>query len=78
MNKNAKNKVIPQPHTSTSELQSHEILKFRDESYRVYHDNKNFLTKIEKKYGKVAVENIKKMNIIQLKRKLVEDLQPND
>ena len=62
----------------TETLSPAEVLKFRDESYRVYHDNKNFLTKIEKKYGKVAVENIKKMNIIQLKRKLVEDLQPND
>ena len=62
----------------TETLSPAELLKFRDESYRVYHDNKNFLTKIEKKYGKVAVENIKKMNIIQLKRKLVEDFQPND
>ena len=50
-------------------------LKFRDQSYYKYHSNPKFLTKIEKKYGQIALDNVKKMNKIKLKRRLVEVME---
>ena len=54
-------------------LTSEEILKFRDEAYLTYHTNPKFLEKVEKKYGKKAVENILENTKIKLKRKILGD-----
>ena len=56
-------------------LSAAEVLKFRDQSYYKYHSHPKFLTKIEKKYGKTALDNVKKMNKIKLKRRLVEVME---
>ena len=45
----------------TKALKPEEILKYRDKSFRDYHTYKPFLDKIEKKFGKKALDNIKDM-----------------
>jgi radical SAM superfamily enzyme YgiQ (UPF0313 family) len=57
----------------TDELTPEQILKFRDEAYMTYHTNPKFLKKVEKKYGKIAVENILNNTKIKLKRKILGD-----
>jgi anaerobic magnesium-protoporphyrin IX monomethyl ester cyclase len=57
----------------TESLTPKEVLKFRDESFTKYHTYKPFLDRIEHKFGKVAVENIKKMTSVKLKRKILGD-----
>ena len=49
------------------------ILKFRDEAWTKYHTNSKYLSLIKKKFGLKAVENIKNMTKIKLKRKLLGD-----
>lgn len=58
----------------TDYLTPAEVLKFRDEAFNIYHSSPNFLSKIEKKFGHAAVENIKKMTSIKLKRKILGDI----
>ena len=48
-----------------------EILEFRDKSYKNYHTYKPFLSRIDKKFGKKAIDNIKDMTKITLKRKIL-------
>mgnify|MGYP003311718287 FL=1 len=55
----------------TEKLKPEEILKYRDKSFNNYHTYKPFLNKIEKKFGKKAIENIKEMTKINLKRKIL-------
>lgn len=50
-----------------------EILEYRDKSFIKYHSNKKFLEKIKKKFGMKAVSNIKEINKIKLKRKILEE-----
>ena len=50
-----------------------EILDYRDKSFIKYHSNKKFLEKIKKKFGMKAVSNIKEINKIKLKRKILEE-----
>ena len=57
----------------TENLTAAEILKYRDESFKKYHTDVSFLNKIEKKFGKKAVENIKQMTKVSLKRKIFGD-----
>ena len=57
----------------TDKLEAWKILKLRDEAYNAYHSNKNFLERIRRKFGELAVNNIGNMNKIKLKRKIVED-----
>mgnify|MGYP001580841069 FL=1 len=57
----------------TEYLSPEEILKFRDEAWFKYHTYPLFLNKIEKKYGKIARENIEEMTKIKLKRKILGD-----
>jgi len=59
--------TLPLP---TKYLTPGEILKFRDEAFHIYHTDKNFLNRVEKKLGKSAVERILEMNKIKLKRKI--------
>lgn len=54
----------------TASLTAAEVLKLRDEKFYEYFSSQNFLKKIKKKFGKVAVENINKMLDIKLKRKI--------
>jgi anaerobic magnesium-protoporphyrin IX monomethyl ester cyclase len=56
----------------TDLLSPSEILKFRDEAFLRYHTNSNFLTRIENKYGSKAVDSIKEMTKIKLKRNILE------
>jgi len=62
--------TLPLP---TDTLKPEEILQYRDQSYRNYHTNQTFLDKIEKKFGKKAIENIKEMSKVNLKRKILGD-----
>ena len=55
----------------TDSLKPEEILEFRDKSYKNYHTHKPFLSKIEKKFGKKAIDNIKDMTKVTLKRKIL-------
>ncbi len=57
----------------TEKLQSWEILKLRDDAFVNYHLSPNFLKRIKKRFGNKAVENIKEMSKIKLKRKIVEE-----
>jgi radical SAM superfamily enzyme YgiQ (UPF0313 family) len=61
--------TIPLP---TKSLTPAEVLKFRDAAFHEYHSNEKFLAKVEQRYGKLAVENIRKMTQIKLRRKLLE------
>jgi len=46
----------------------------RDDAFDKYHNHKPFLNLIEKKFGKVAADNIVEMTKIKLKRKIKGDL----
>lgn len=55
----------------TYSLESKEVLAFRDYAFHVLFENPRFLNMIDNKFGKKAVENIKKMTSIKLKRKIL-------
>jgi len=57
----------------TEKLKPWEILKLRDEGFVNYHMNPIFLKRIKKRFGNKAVENIKEMSKIKLKRKIIEE-----
>ena len=59
---------------STDELSSEEVLQFRDYFFDAYFTNPGILNRMNKKYGQLAVDNIRKMTSIKLKRKILEDL----
>ena len=54
----------------TINLMPKEILKFRDDAWKIYHTSKPFLDKIEKNFGLKARRNITNMSKIKLKRKI--------
>tara|TARA_A100001035_G_C27786978_1_gene504942 strand:+ start:3870 stop:5408 length:1539 start_codon:yes stop_codon:yes gene_type:complete len=56
----------------TKNLSPREILEFRDNAFTEYHLDKNFLAKLESKFGIKAVNNVKEMTKIKLRRKLLE------
>jgi anaerobic magnesium-protoporphyrin IX monomethyl ester cyclase len=56
----------------TEKLKNWEILKLRDEAFIKYHTDKNFLDRIEQKFGIIQKNNIIKMTKIKLKRKIIE------
>jgi len=62
--------TLPLP---TDALTSAQIIKFRDNAFEEYHSYPPFLEKVERKYGATAVNNIKEMLKIKLKRKIVEE-----
>lgn len=57
----------------TEKLKPWEILKLRDDAFINYHMSSNFLKRIKKRFGNKAVENIKEMSKIKLKREIVEE-----
>lgn len=59
--------------SSTDSLTSEEILRFRDNFWREYFTSSAFHSKIYNLYGASAVENIKDMTKIKLKRKILGD-----
>ena len=62
--------TLPLP---TEKLTPAEILKFRDDAFNIYHNDPNFLKRIEKLFGKEQADNIKEMTKIKLKRKIFEN-----
>ena len=62
----------------TDILKPAEILEYRDKSFKKYHLYKPFLNKIEKKFGKKALDNIKdnKKRLYYLRVWLVTEMQP--
>lgn len=61
--------TLPLP---TDSLSPAEILKFRDEAFVSYHSNSKFIDLISSKFGNTAVESIKDMLTISLKRNILE------
>ena len=57
----------------TSALKASEVLALRDEYFIKYFSSKKFLDKVQSKFGEKALENIKKMLSIKLKRKIIEE-----
>jgi radical SAM superfamily enzyme YgiQ (UPF0313 family) len=57
----------------TEFLTPEEVLEYRDQCFTDYHLYEPFLRKIENKFGIDAVENIKIMSKIKLKRKILGD-----
>ena len=62
--------AIPLP---TEHLKPFEILKLRDEKFNQYFERKEFLNRIKEKFGIEAVQNIREMIQIKLKRKLIDE-----
>tara|TARA_B100001123_G_scaffold351315_1_gene402215 strand:+ start:510 stop:2066 length:1557 start_codon:yes stop_codon:yes gene_type:complete len=58
----------------TDSLKASEIIDLRDKAFINYHLHKPFLKLIEKKFGKIAMDNIIEMTKIKLKRKIKGDL----
>ena len=52
-------------------LTAAEILKMRDEAFITYHTYEPFLMKVKNKFGQKAIDNIKEMTKIELKRKIL-------
>ena len=57
----------------TEFLSPEEVLSFRDQSFTDYHNYLPFLNRIEARFGEKAVNNIKKMASVKLKRKILGD-----
>ena len=57
----------------TKFLSPSQILDFRDKAFSTYHSNPKFLDRIRDKYGMDAVNNIKEMTKIKLKREILGD-----
>jgi len=60
--------TLPLP---TKHLTPRQILEFRDNAFHKYHASPRFLKKVKDKYGNSAVNNIKEMTKIKLKRNIV-------
>ena len=58
---------------STDSLTAEEIITLRDEAFTKYLTHKPFLKLIEKKFGKIAADNILQMTKIKLKRRIKGD-----
>ncbi len=57
----------------TKYLSSAEVLKFRDDAWRKYFTNPNYLNLVERKFGLQERRNIEDMSAINLKRKILGD-----
>ena len=54
-------------------LSAAEVLKYRDEAFHRLYESDKFLTMIKGRFGQNAVDNIKKLTQIKLKRKILGD-----
>lgn len=50
-----------------------EVLKFRDEAWRTYFTNPDYLSLVERRFGEQERKNVEDMTSIRLKRKLLGD-----
>ena len=57
----------------TYNLESKEVVAFRDYAFHVLFENPRFLNMINNKFGPKAVDSIKKMTSIKLKRKILHE-----
>jgi len=57
----------------TDFLDPAEVLRFRDDAFNEYHTNIKFQERIRNKFGPEAVEAVKKILQVNLKRKLIEE-----
>lgn len=57
----------------TETLSAADVLRFRDNAFNAYFKNPVYLEMMERKFGKKAIEHIKKMLSIDLNRKILED-----
>ena len=62
--------TLPLP---TDSLKASEVLKLRDEAFIKYHTDEDFLKRINSKFGMNAVNNIKEMTKVKLKRRILGD-----
>ena len=58
---------------ATKHISAAEVLKFRDEAFLKYYENKNYLDMVEEKFGIDTRNNIVEMTKIKVKRKLLGD-----
>jgi len=62
----------------TETLSSGEVLKFRDQAFNRYFNNKNYLNLVRNKFGAKVVDHIQEVNTVQLPRMLyVHKLERN-
>jgi len=54
------------------DLEPADILRFRDHAFVKYHSYPPFLDKVENRFGELAVNNIKAMKEVKLRRRLLE------
>ena len=59
--------------TSNQNLSASEILKARDDAWREYHSNPEYLNLLENKFGIEAKKSVEDMLKIKLNRKLLGD-----
>lgn len=59
--------------SDTEHLSGKEVMEFRDYFFQTYFTNPNYLNMIYNKFGQKAIDNIKEMTKIKLKRKLLGD-----
>jgi anaerobic magnesium-protoporphyrin IX monomethyl ester cyclase len=57
---------------SNENLTSAEILKFRDEAFTAFFTDPRYLSHVERKFGREALEHVRSMTTYKLKRKLLE------
>lgn len=57
----------------TKYVSAAEVLKFRDEAWKTYFTNPNYLSLVERRFGTQERQNIEDMTKIRLKRKLLGD-----
>jgi radical SAM superfamily enzyme YgiQ (UPF0313 family) len=50
-----------------------DVLRFRDNAWKVYHTNSSFLNLIQSKFGEIPRKNIEELTKIRLRRKLLGD-----
>lgn len=62
--------TLPMP---TEHLSAHEVLEFRDQAFIAYHSSMDFRSRIMKKFGEKAIENIEEMLKVSLRRKIIEE-----
>lgn len=58
--------------TGTEKLSPRDVLLFRDNAFKIYHSNEEFQNRLKYKFGKQAVESVKKVLEIDLDRLLTQ------
>jgi len=57
----------------TKYVPARDVLRFRDEAFQRYHSRPEYLSMIEKKYGRSTKDHILRMLAVPLKRRILED-----